>query len=199
VIKLTVISGGQTAEAFRAKGPRILEIVGAKMTTLMFQLHDQIVEAEIPRYFPEGAPEIAGTVRAIPATTIGSVIHGEVQAGGEATTRETLGGPRAGQPVDYAQVQEEGVAHAWEIQPVLFASAQSIAATRLAGSVKQRALSAEGLPRALAFKIGGDIVIVRRVEHPPLAARPYMLSGLEDMESKIISDLNAALTEAIAT
>lgn len=189
MIKLTITGGPELAATLREKGPAIIERLRIEMTSLMIQLQSQILTVELPRYFPDGAPNIAGEVRVIPTTVEGTLIHGEVQAGGARTTKETLGGPNAGRPVDYAAVQEEGVAHGWEIQPVLYGIAQAV-------SQRNRAIA--GLPRALAFVVGGRTVIVRRVWHPPLVPRPFMQSGLEDMETKIIADLKAAISEAIA-
>ena len=168
-----------------------------RMTTEMISLQSHIVEETIPQFF-DSSEHLAATVRTIPTSMAGTVIHGEVQAGGPATTKETMGGPNAGQTVDYAAIQEEGVAHGWEINPILFASAQSILTTARKGSVKQRALAGT-LPRALSFEIGGRRVVVRRVFHPPLRPRPFMLAGLQDMESKIIFDLEQTLKEVIAT
>src|SRR5215471_20212754 len=97
-----------------------------RINLLMFKLHSRIVGEEIPKFFPKGAPNIAATVRAIPAETQGTRITGFVEAGGPKTTKLTLGGENAGQAVDYAAVQELGVGHAWKIQPVLYSSAWNI-------------------------------------------------------------------------
>lgn len=161
------------------------------MTLLMFKVQSKIVGEEIPAFFPNGAPNIAATVRAIPAEVDGTVIRGAVEAGGPRTTKETLGGPHAGEPVDYAAVQEEGVAHSWKIQPVQFSSAWAV-------SQKSRALSVSGLPKALAFVLNGKLLIVRSVTIPGLKERPYMRKGLADMEAEITESLNQELSRMLS-
>ena len=185
-------------DSMRAKGPRIIESLTAQMTRSMIEVQSHIVNETLEQFFEGGGKTIAPTIRAYPAVFDGTKIHGEVQGGGPETTKETLGGPNAGTAVDYAVVQEEGVDHSWEINPVLYGIAYSTLP-----AVKDRAklgagASGGGLPLALAFQVGGETVIVRRVIHPPLRARPFMLAGITDMEPKIINDLKAAITNAIA-
>jgi hypothetical protein len=50
--------------------------------------------------------------------------------------------------------------------------------------------------KALAFLVGGEQVVVRRVIHPPAQERRPMRSGLEDMRDEIISGLQSAIAEA---
>jgi hypothetical protein len=163
------------------KGPQILTGLVRKMNLFMLQLNAKIVGTEIPLFFEKGAPNIAASVRTIPARVEGTKIVGDVEAGGPRTTKETMGGPRAGQLVDYAAVQEMGVAHPWVIRPVLFSSAWAL-------SQKTRALSVSGLPRALRFIFNGKVMIVRSVTHPGLRERPFMRRGLASMEAEIIAD-----------
>jgi len=184
MFRIKIIAPPAAIEKMRLRGPQILESLTQRMTLLMFKLQSKIVGEEIPKQFPNGAPNIAATVRAIPARLEGKRIVGEVEAGGPRTTKETLGGPQAGQFVDYAAVQEGGVSHSWKIQPVLYSSAWAI-------SNKARVLSVEGLPRALAFMFNGKLIITRSVTHPGLKERPYMRQGLKDMEAQIISELTA--------
>ena len=175
-------------ERLRTNGPQIIQALSAKMNLLMFKLQSKIVGEKIPTFFPGGAPNIAAEVRAIPAKVEGSVVRGVVEAGGPGTTKETLGGPQAGQLVDYAAVQEMGVPHPWTIQPVAASSGWAI-------SQKLRVLSVKGLPQALAFVLNGKLVIVRSVTHPGLRERPFMRSGLADMEAEIIAGLNKTFAE----
>jgi hypothetical protein len=177
-------------EKMREKGPEVLERMTSKMNLLMFKLQSFIVGTKVPEFFPSGAPNIIASVRAIPARVEGTVIHGEVQAGGPRTTKETMGGPNAGKFVDYAQVQEAGVAHSWMIQPVLYSSAWAI-------SQKKRALSARGLPKALAFLMGGQLRILRSVMHPGLEERPYMRDALADMSDQIYNELQLEMTSIL--
>lgn len=184
-LKLNSTSG--VIERLRTSGPQIVQAVTVKMNLLMFKLQSKIVGEKIPTFFPNGAPNIAAEVRAIPATIQGTVIHGEVEAGGPATTKEIKGGPQAGQLVDYAAVQEIGVAHPWKIQPVAMSSAWAI-------SQKVRVHSVSGLPQALSFLLNGKQIIVRSVTHPGLRERPFMRSGLADMEAQIIAELSETLS-----
>lgn len=185
-------------DSMRAKGPRIIEALTLQMTRSMIDVQGHIVNETLEQFFADGGKGIAPSIRAYPATFDGSKVTGVVTGGGPETTKETLGGPNAGTAVDYAAVQEEGVPHSWEINPVLYGIAYS-----LSREVKDRAIHGEGaagggLPLALAFEVGGETVIVRRVIHPPLRARPFMMAGITDMEPKILNDLKAAITNAIA-
>lgn len=202
-------------DSMRAKGPRIIERLTLQMTRSMIEVQSHIINETLEQFFADGGKGIAASIRAHPvkpAKFDGSKITAEVEAGGPQTTKETLGGPNAGKAVDYAAVQEEGVAHSWEINPVLYGIAYSTlpevsrrarkGAGALGGdasmSLEDRRALGGGLPLALAFEVGGETVIVRRVIHPPLRPRPFMLAGLTDMEPKIINDLKAAITSAIA-
>lgn len=155
-------------ERLRTKGPQIIVALTEKMTLLMFKLQSKIVGEEIPSMFPTGAPNISASVRAIPAEVDGTVIHGEVQAGGPRTTKTTL---KSGAQVDYAAVQHEGIPHSFQILPFN--------------------------KRALSFLLDGKRIIVRSVTHPGLKARPFMRQGLEDMQAQIIEELNAEVTALV--
>jgi hypothetical protein len=148
----------------REHGEEIVERLMRKMTALMFEMASRIVGESIPEFFPHGAQKIAREIRAVPAELEGTNIVGQVLGGGEETTKRTK---KSGAIVDYARVQELGAEGPWTIEPFP--------------------------PRkALAFMVGGKMVVVRRVTHPGLEARPYMRSELRNMESKIIADLQAA-------
>jgi phage gpG-like protein len=75
-----------------------------------------------------------------------------------------------GTNVSYAKFHEFGVPHEWEIRP------------RSA--------------RALAFEIGGRTIFAARVIHPPLPERSFLRSALREMEPRIRSKLEAAVTQA---
>ena len=166
MISLRIIS--TPANLSPEKVPVILTTLTQKMTSLMIRLQSRIVGESIPTFFTNGAPNIAATVRAIPAVLDGTVIHGEVQAGGPRTTKRTL---RSGAEVDYAAVQEYGGRAAYDIIPFS--------------------------KKALAFMVQGQRVVVKIVHHPPLEARPYMRSELQNSETQIVAELQAALGEAL--
>jgi len=75
-----------------------------------------------------------------------------------------------GTNVAYARVHEFGVPHSWEIRP--------------------RAA------RALAFEVGGRTVFAAHVTHPPLPERSFLRSALREMEPRIRSELETAVTQA---
>lgn len=190
MIRFFIANSPESMANAHEKGPQILTALAEKMHLLMIQLAAGVVSESIPAFFSGGAPSIARTVQEIPPVIDGSVIRGRVEAGGRETTKETLGGPNAGRPVDYALLQEEGVPHAWEIQPAYFASAWAV-------SLKKRAEA--GLPQVLAFKVGGTQVFARRVVHPPLEPHPFMAAELQNEESRIVAELQRTLNEVLHT
>lgn len=149
--------------------PKIMQTMSAKLTAIMIELQSRIVGESIPTFFPNGAPNIAASVRAIPATQEGSVIHAEVQAGGPRTTVRTLS---SGKVVDYAAVQEYGGRAAYDIFPYS--------------------------KKVLRFFKDGNLIFAKHVHHPPLEARPFMRSELQNMETQIVAEIKAALDEALS-
>ena len=193
MISISIKSLPSAIERLRERGPFILEAITAKMNELMVKLQSKVVGETIPQFFPGGAPAIAAAVQIQPATLEGTKIVGGVTATGP--IRQTQGGPNAGRRVNIAVIQEEGVPHSWEIQPVLYGIAW-------ARHQKKRALHGigarehGGMPMALAFMLGGKQVIVRRVLHPPLVARPFMHTAQQEMEAQIRAELIATFEGA---
>lgn len=169
MIYFRILATPQNVERLAERGPTLIAKLTARINLLMFKLASRIVGESIPTFFPNGAPNIAATVRAIPATLEGTVIHGEVQAGGPKTTKRTL---RSGAEVDYAAVQHQGIDHSYQILPFN--------------------------KKALAFMLGGNKVVVRSVIHPGLKPRPYMTAELQNMESQIVAELNEELAALLA-
>jgi len=190
MFRVRILQTPEVMERLATKGPAVIEALIKRMTLLMFKLQSKIVGETLPSMFIQYA-NIASSVRANPAVIEGTVIKGSVEAGGPRTTKETLGGPNAGQLVDYAGVQEAGVAHSWTIRPVLDNTAWAL-------SQKKRVLSVRGLPKALAFLLNGKLVIVKSVLHPPLRERPFMRQSLADMSAQIEAELNEELTRQLA-
>lgn len=137
------------------------------MNALMLELQRKVIGESIPTFFKR-ATNIASTVQMVPAHLEGTKIVGAVTAGGPKTTKITL---KSGAEVDYAAVQEYGVPHGWEILPFN--------------------------KKALAFMLDTKFLIRRRVWHPPLDARPFMRSELQNMEGEIIAGLNETFRDAI--
>lgn len=168
MINIRIIATPTALEKLATRGPEIIARLTAKMNLLMFKLQAKIVGEEIPGMFPNGAPNIAASVRAIPAEPTGTVIHGEVQAGGPRTTKTTL---HSGAQVDYAAVQHAGISHSYQILPFN--------------------------KKALAFLLDGKRIIARSVMHPGLRPRPFMTQGLADMQEQIVAELSQEVTALI--
>lgn len=176
---IRIVSTPENIDRLRERGDSIVDAITERMTLEMFKLQSEIVGTELPNFFPNGAPNIASTVRANPAELQGTVIVGSVEAGGPRTTKTTL---KSGALVDYAAVQHEGINHSYEILPF-----------------NKKALAFElGGAQLNLFLEGGNKVVVRRVMHPGLRPRPFMTSGLEAMREEIISGLQEAFAEAMA-
>lgn len=167
MISVKIISTPESLKRLRERGPEIVQALTAKMNELMIRLQSKVVGGTIPQFF-KNAPNISGSVQLIPAAVEGTKITGMVQAGGPRTTKVTL---KSGREVDYAGVQEYGVPHGWIIEPFN--------------------------KRALAFVLDGKRVIVRRVFHGPLEARPFMRTALEEMTPEIKDGLSAVFREAL--
>ena len=165
MFQIKILQTPDNIERLRTQGPRFIEQLTSKMTLLMFKLQSKIVGETIPAFFPSGAPNIASTVRAIPARLDGTVIRGEVQAGGPRTTKVTL---KSGTEVDYAAVQEYGIYHSYTIAPFN--------------------------KKMLSFLLNGKRIFAKLVTHPGLKQRPFMRYGLQEMEDEIINGLNEEFT-----
>lgn len=151
------------------RGPGIIAAIMERMNLEMFKLQSFIVGETIPAFFPDGAPNIASTVTAQPAQLDGTVIRGNVTAGGPRTTKITL---KSGAEVDYAAVQEFGIYHEYTIEPFN--------------------------KKALRFMIQGNAVFARKVVHPGLTARPFMEYGLQEMSDEITAGLQDTLNRMLA-
>ncbi|HVI09585.1 MAG TPA: hypothetical protein VND65_14950 [Candidatus Binatia bacterium] len=170
MFRIKIVSSPENIERIGAAGSsRVMEAITAKMNLLMLKLQSKIVGETIPAFFERGAPNIAASVRAIPATTDGTTIRGNVEAGGPKTTKTVL---HSGVEVDYAAVQEVGIYHSYRILPFN--------------------------KKALAFLLNEKLVIVRSVTHPGLKERPFMRYGLQEMETEIIEGLSKTLTEILS-
>ena len=168
MFRLKILSLPANIERLRAFGPEILTRLVAKMNMLMIQLQSKITGETIPAFFRNGAPNIVGSIRTIPATLEGNVIRGTVEGGGPRTTKRTL---KSGALVDYAAVQEAGIYHTYEILPFN--------------------------KKALAFMLNGKLIITKLVTHPGLTQRPFMRHGLQEMEEQIIAGLSEELAAII--
>jgi len=167
MIAIKIVAMPEALIRMRERGPEIIAVLTQKMNALMIALQSKVVGQTIPQFF-KSAPNISGSVQLNPAHVEGTKIVGSVQAGGPRTTKITL---HSGAEVDYAAVQEYGVPHGWTILPFE--------------------------KKALAFLLDGKRVIAKSVFHPPLAARPFMRSALEQMTPSITDGLTRAFKEAL--
>ena len=167
MISVKIISTPEAITRLRERGPQIVEALMQKMNVLMGALAAKVTGETIPQMFKTDQ-RIGSTVVSQQAHLEGTKIVGYVAAGGPLTTKITL---KSGAEVDYAQVQEYGVDHGWEILPFN--------------------------KQALAFLLDGKQLIRRRVFHPPLEARPFMRTALEEMTPEIIAGLESTFKESL--
>ncbi len=166
MISVKIISTPAAITRLRERGPQIVEALMLKMNELMIRLRSRVLNESIPTFF-KAAPNISASVTMEPAHVEGTKIVGGVTAGGTpATSKTTL---RSGITYDIARIQEYGVGHGWEIVPFN--------------------------KKALAFIMDGKQMIRRSVFHPPLEARPFMRSELQNMEGQIIDELKGTFLE----
>jgi hypothetical protein len=76
-----------------------------------------------------------------------------------------------GSSVWYGKLHEMGVPHSWEIRPKS--------------------------ARVLAFEIGGRTIFAMHVTHPPLPERSFMRSALREMQPRIQSEIEAAVSQEL--
>lgn len=166
MISLKIISTPAALTRLRESGGSLLiAALTRKMNELMIRLQQKVVGDTIPRFF-SAAPNIASSVQFIPSILEGTKIVGGVTAGGPRTTTITK---KSGAEVDYAAVQEYGVSHSYEILPIE--------------------------KRALRFLMDSKPIFAARVLHPPLEARPYMRTALEEFGPDIVAGLNDTFVE----
>jgi hypothetical protein len=168
MINVKIISTPAAITRLRERGPEIVEALMTKMNELMIRLRSRVLNESIPTFF-KAAPNISASVTMEPARVEGTKIIGGVTAGGTpATSKTTL---RSGITYSIPVIQEYGVAHGWEILPFN--------------------------KKALAFMMDGKQLIRRRVWHPPLEARPFMRSELQNMEGEIAEGLKETFLEQL--
>jgi hypothetical protein len=85
------------------------------------------------------------------------------------TSTEVKGGWASS--VYYMKFQEFGVPHSWQIRPKT--------------------------AKALAFEIGGKTIFAMHVTHPPLPERSFMRSALREMQPRIQSEIEAAVSQEL--
>jgi hypothetical protein len=186
MITVKIKSLPSTIEHWRTNGPQIVEALTAKMDRLMILLREKVAFDTIPRFFPNGAPNIAGTVDQVPATWQGAELRGYVTAGAESLSDRTIKVTlKSGEEVDYAAVQEVGVAHSWIIEPF---NKKALAFT-LNGKAQMLSTLSSGFASPQSFAE----IVTKKVIHPPLEARPFMRTAIEEMTPEIIAELKASV------
>jgi hypothetical protein len=189
MISIKITNWPKSIEEMRAGLPRVISAVTTEMNELMAALAAYVKTTTIPRYFKTSAI-LSESIAVVPAQVVETKIVGIVRNDARFTTKETMGGPHAGEMVNWAGVQEYGAPNPWDIRPILLASAQSLHVKRM-----QRK---EGLAQTLAFMLDGRIVFTTIVHHPQLAARPFMGSAQEEMREQIVAGLQGAAYKALS-
>ena len=106
MFRIRVVQTPENVDRLRENPGSIIDALTETMNLDMFKLQSEIIGNQIPAFFPNGAPNIASTVRTDPTEVDGAVIRGGVEAGGPRTTKITL---HSGAQVDYAAVQHQGI------------------------------------------------------------------------------------------
>lgn len=144
------------------------------------------IRAKIPKVLSAIENKLNALVIALQAKIVGEKLDGQVlniRSGKLANSIRVIpasaGGTRmvasvqgAGGPAYYGAYHEDGTENSYIIRPIN--------------------------KQALAFMLGGKLIIRKAVLHPPIKKRSFMRSSLDEMRAQIISDLQAAVNEAIA-
>lgn len=182
--------------ALQSRRAKIRESMTAEMDRLMLELQRRIqqkLSGEVlqPR---KGGSGLLGSVKREKTVEIAGRLTGRVTAGG-------------GLASIYPIVQEKGGTRTYDIYPVN----KKALAFFPGGSLGAGALALQG--QKLRFKLGsrrgslretkyGEFaglggVVVKHVVHPPLLARPFMSTAMNEMRDLIINRLRAALYRAV--
>lgn len=151
------------SDAFTRKMAGIYDLLAAKVDEANGMLADGVRSKLSGEVLQVRSGKLLGTVETIAAAIENDILTGYV----------TVGGPDA----PYATVQEYGGRDYYEIAPV-----------------NKQALAFPGNPElGLTSKAQlADMVIVKRVNHPPLAERSFARSTVDEMRDEIVAMLEGA-------
>ncbi len=200
MIRLTFNQTDQrTVAALRDKGNVLIPALARKLSSLMIRLQAKIVGEKLSgQVLSHRSGVLAGSVEAHPATSQGSALVATVTAGGGAAHA-------------YAGVHERGGEGEYEIRPVnkkalAFFPSGSLGAgggiVQVNKAVIQRIFTGKGTIKATAAaraqfsKFGG--IVVKSVNHPPLAARPYMQPSLDEFRETIVTELQQTVSSILS-
>jgi len=180
-------SDGTTIEYIQEIKPRlILELVktiDGQSTAMQARIVSQKLQGQVLHH---RSGKLGASIRVIRATVDGDIISGGVEG--------------AGGPAWYGVVQEKGGTRSYEIRPV---NKQALAFIPTGAGLSlgaHRTLTRNlrvGKPGAVnAFADAGGVV-VKKVIHPPLPARPYMSTTLEEMRGQIYAAIEATATRTL--
>lgn len=175
----------RVAAAMKAKGPKIVSSLQKELDLLMFDLLRRVQQKLSGEVLQHRSGVLLGSAHKETTVLSGGTITGKVTA--------------AGGPAFYGRIQEKGGTRSYEILP---RNKKALAFTPGGGEGRGMRFQLGARRGSLkpaqlgAFREGGGIV-VRRVIHPPLPARPFMSTSLEEMRPTIISRLQLALGMAV--
>ncbi len=151
-----------------------VELVGDRELIVRLDALSDRLRSTLGRVATRLAIEFERNVKLKLSGAVLNVRTGVLRASIRYQIQETAAGVAAtvGTNVAYARYHEEGVPHSWEIRPKS--------------------------ARALMFEVGGATVFAQRVIHPPLPARSFLASTLEEMTPQIKADFEAAIRETVA-
>jgi hypothetical protein len=189
-------------EAMRAKAPKVRAFVREELDRLMLELQRLIMAKLSGVVLEHRTGKLLGSIHKEPTVEVGDTVTGRVTG--------------AGGPAFYGRVQELGGTRTYDILPVnklalaffpggASGGAGNFAALYLGSRSAMTSLRfAQGSqrgslrPTAIAEFSGAGGIVVRKVVHPPLPARPFMSTSLEEMREAIIVRLRIAVGKAIA-
>lgn len=188
--------------ALKAKAPAIRRELSNELDKLMLELQRRIQQKLSGEVLQNRSGKAVSSVIKLPTEIVQSRIKGLVKAGGG--------------PAFYLIYQEKGGTSNYEILPknklaLAFLPSGSVGGAIASGTGSL--LPGKSTVRSLTFRSGarsGSLkpsqfstfsqlggIVVKKVNHPPLKARPFMSTSLEEMRSTIINRLREAMTRGI--
>lgn len=198
MINITFNSTDKRLAAFlERKRPQIVEQLADTLDTLMLELQRRVQQKLSGEVLQHRSGKLLGSVVKEPVQVSSNRISGRVTA--------------AGGPAFYGRIQEAGGTRQYEILPknkkalAFFGSGSvggAIAASNVPftpGKSTVRGLYTRSGANRGSLKPGrlgtfGQLggVVVRKVIHPPIVARPFMRTSLLELQGEIIEKLRAA-------
>jgi len=198
VINITFNSTDKRLAAFlERKRPQVVEQLTDTLDTLMLELQRRVQQKLSGEVLQHRSGKLLGSVTKAPIETSGNKIVGIVSA--------------AGGPAFYGRIQEAGGTRQYDIVPRFKKALAFFPGGSVGGSIASgtgRTLPGKSTVRGLYARSGrnrGSLkpsrlgtfsqlggIVVQKVVHPPLPARPFMKTSLLELQGTIIEKLRAA-------